>query len=559
MTRLLCTLLGLTLTATAALPAAAAEPRPLAPKVQLITTNAAHVLEDLEWVMSLTTPEEQKQHPVLVDYLEIFLIGVDRTKMLRMDPILTGEVERYRTAVPVLNFNQFRTRNLEPLGMNIRRIARTLYRLKMQEDVIGYMRFKDGYASFGEQKTDVPIDLVEPRSDVGHLLKAGYDAALDGRNGSEGIAERHGYFPAIRKQRLAELKQREDETAEEFNVRRVSADNSLDMEERLYAEAARLLLGLTIDRQQEQARMEIRVEPLADTDLKKEIDSYGQRASDFAAIPRGDDQSILSARINQPQDMLRQENLLGLSAAMRSRELAYTRTDDTYKGEAQEAMLAAVNMFFDLANEGVKTGLIDCFAEGQPTADGKYSLTAAARTSDGTKFIELLELLPKTGDVEVNLKVEETGGVQIHRTGIPELHRAWFEYFFGTQELYVGTEKDRVWLAAGAGALENLKAAIGVVTDKEADRGPADAPYMDIVMRPGPWLELRQFRRGTGGDEKLRKMAIEAFQPGDDRMTLLLKRVEEHVEGQLVGHRGTMRLLGKMFADFSKENLDEDE
>ena len=558
MTRLLYTVITLTAVTLCANPVAtAAEPRPLAPRVQMISSNANHILEDLAWVMSLTSPEEQKQHPVLVDYLEIFLIGVDRTKMLRMDPVLTGSVERYRSSVPVADFDQFRTRNLEPLGMDVRRIARTLYRLKMQEDLIGYMRYEGEYATFGEQKDDVPVDLPDPRSDVKHLIEPGYDLAFDGRNQTEGITERHGYFPEIRAQRLEKLKRGENESDEEFAVRRVSADNSLDMEERLYAEAARLLLGLTIDRVKQEARLEMRVDPLEGTDLAKEINSYGQRPSDFANVPRGTENNILSARINQPQDNMRQENLLALLAAMRTRELAQTKTSAEFNEDQRKVMLEAVNMFFDLAGEGVKTGLIDAFGEGQTLAGGKHTLTAAARTADGTKVIQLLELLPSTGDVKVDLNVDEAGGVKIHRTGLPKLHQAWFQYFFGTQELYVGTEKERVWIAAGEGALDNLKAAIGQVTG-DAEPGPADAPYLDVSVHPGPWMELRQFRKGADENEKIRKLAIEAFKPGDDLMTLVLKRVDQHAEGQLHGQPGTMRYLGKMLADFSKENLDED-
>ena len=50
---------------------------------------------------------------------------------------------------------------------------------------------------------------------------------------------------------------------------------------------------------------------------------------------------------------------------------------------------------------------------------------------------------------------------------------------------------------------------------------------------------------------------MDAFLIGDDSLTLNLKRVGDHLEGLMIGQPGILRFIGKMMADFSKENFED--
>ena len=65
------------------------------PRISATLKSSNELLADLEWVLKLTSPEEQKQWPVLKDYLDIFLIGVDPARPLRTDVVMGAKIDRY--------------------------------------------------------------------------------------------------------------------------------------------------------------------------------------------------------------------------------------------------------------------------------------------------------------------------------------------------------------------------------------------------------------------------------------------------------------------------------
>ena len=81
-------------------------------------------------------------------------------------------------------------------------------------------------------------------------------------------------------------------------------------------------------------------------------------------------------------------------------------------------------------------------------------------------------------------------------------------------------------------------------------------------MRLGPLVELRErvaAEEESDDDEdgKFRAMATEAFKAGDDRFEASLSRKDADITGVMSVETGIMRMVGKLIADFSKENLEE--
>ena len=540
---------ALVIVGAAAAPAAAQEQS--APKVVTMTTDATELLNDIRYSMSLASPAEQAQWPNLLKYLDVFLIGLDRAKPARMDIIYGGEFRRYRTSLPVENLKKFRDENLDTLGITSQRKSSFTY--KLSDAFEGWMRvFPNNFASIAKYQEDVPAEYT-PLKGIEHLLHRNYDAAVEGTNIPDGMEDRRRMYQRDRQEWMAKLQRDKNETDDDYALRRLLYEHQLDEAERIFVEGKHLLIGGTVNASKGEIRFDIEMTPLAETSLARNIDAIGKQPSQFAGVPKVKD-PIISGRITMPLDEQRQENLLELTELLRTRYKNIVNDRKTSTAAQKDAARKAVDLFFDMVDTGTKGGLLDGFMEGHPSGSGKNTVVGGLETTDGNAFIDILKLLPDINkDHRVEFDVAEAEGVKIHRATWPVEYRKDLQGFFGEDSYYVGTAKESIWFGAGPGALDELKAAI-------ADAGnPGDAkpgPFIDVLMRLGPWTELLHKRMGNTGRADMRERAIEAFRPGDDQFTLVLDKRDGHVAGEMIGNTGILRFVGKMFAEFTR-NIDE--
>lgn len=570
-------------------------------------------LQTAEYFLSLTAPEDQQQWPTVEGFLESLLEGVDRTRPMRMDLLLGGEETRYRTSIPVANFRLFE-KNIRLLGVKIRRIRDTriqgtLY--QTQDAYPGFMRFHQGYATFAKTR-EALIGYPDPRKAIDGLV-ARYHLAFENVNPAPGpqvLDALRRNFAQYRKQEMADLQRRQGATEADFALRQALRRTWLDEAERFYVEAERILLGWTTDTSKGQGRIDITVTPIPETSLAKAVNMLGQRPSYFAGLARHEN-SILSFRVNHPLDPARRENLLETGRRLQAEEKAEIQAREGLTESQRTAAREVVDLLYALHEDVVRGGVIDAFAEVHTNPSGHKTLLAgiqapaAARPSgrssqddagqqtappgedaapsperrpqegsdrqeappaaeaaqdraqppgDRSRIVHILELLPRTGRAEtVQLDADREGDVRIHAVTVSPQEFPHFEWFFGETTYYVGESDQAAWIAAGENALAELKSAIqqaGVPPDAQAD-----PTFFRFFAQLAPWLELRQRRSPEEGDPELRQMALEAFQQGQDTVSLRLQRVENRVEGELLADRGILRLFGKLIAEFSRETL----
>lgn len=547
-----------------------ASPNP-APAVTVAQNGAAELYKDLEYILKLTNANEQKQWPVLKDYLDLFLIGVDRDKPMRIDVLLGGKTVRYRPSFPIKSFRDFNQQNIQTLGIDVRVVRGTLY--SCRDAFTGFMRYKHGYATFGEKEEDVPPDMPDPSTAVAPLLEK-HDLVLDaGNTQTDSAAQeaRRTSFRTLRDDWLSAVKKKNEESEDDFLLRKLLFEQQLEEAERLYVEAETLRLGWVTDTDGGQGRLDLNLVPIKGTALEKTFQLLDSEPSRFTAIKRSEN-PILSMRVNYVLDEMRQQNLLELFDLLRNLEHHQIDAAQHRSDEEKAAARKAVDLTDELLASVVKAGRADGFLEAHATASGKHTLIGGFRAVDGNRVVEILKALQQSREGrQLAINAETAGDVQIHKLTVsPEVHPN-FQWFFGSEALYVGSSPETVWLAAGENVLSELKAAIQTTGSspadsaaKESDKSKADkpaagvseAPVFDFFAQMGPWIELRQRRNPEGGNVTLRKLALEAFQPGDDTWSLQLRRVDNAITGKLVAHPGILRLVGKMMADFSKENLD---
>ncbi len=557
------------------------------PRVSIMQAGANELLADVKYIVGLTDKKEQKQWPVLKDYFDVFLEGIDRTKPIRIDLLLDVKDVRYRSSFPVTSLKVFRDDNLDTFGIDSKRRALNFYELKMNKDPFGWMRYRRPYAIIAEERGDVPRHIADPLKAIAPVLAKKYDLAADIRNTADGQAKRKESFKRIRTELLAAVKQKQDEATEDFELRKTFTTFPLDEAERFFVEASQITLGWTTDVREQIGRLDLELAPIANTDLEKAVKLLAQEPSDFANIKKGE-HSILSGRINHPLDGMRTENLLEmwdkLSAQLKHKAEVSAKSTDTEKTNRKKV----IDLFFDMLKAGTQMGVVDGFIEVEEHSVHKHTVVAGIKAADGNAMIEIIKLLEaaKMGQ-QVQAGFDKQGDVSIHKVVLPDDKQDIFKDFLADDGIvYVGTSPETVWFAAGQDALEALKKAVDKVAQPNA--GKADDPFVDLSARVGPWLKLRDRYVAKAGGKKttktktkkktdetettaksvvadltadrdaLRKLALQAFQPDDDTIELQIKRIDNRVEGRLLVRPGVLRFVGKLLAKFSKENLDEE-
>ena len=543
-------------------PLSAQEEASLEPQVRMVQTGANRLLKDLEAVMSLTNAKEQKQTQVIKDYLDVFLVGVDKTRLVRMDWIFGEGPVRYRPAIPVNPQNEqiFWKQNLIPNGINKkRRIAKTLY--STTGTFKGYMRFRDNYAIFAEKLEDLPPLAPPPERGVAHLLKYTDNAAIELTNVSQGVEQRHVSFNGdngLRKQLTKDMIKTKTESQDAFDLRKLTFGQQLDELERIYAEAAYSRLVAKFDPAKKIGELDFVLTPLANTPLAGSIQNLNQAPLSFANVPKAP-QSNMSLRVRLPLDEMRQKHLTDTFELLR--KIAHNDADkNTKKTQAQkDATEEVIDLSFKFLIDNVKTGMADGFFEAHPHSNGTNTAVGAFKAVNANSTVDILKLLEKTRDGQkVQLNLAQEGGVNIHSFLISQEQFPGLKDFFGGYEIYIGTSPDALWFGAGTNAVEEMKAAIREVA--KPNTGQAADPFLTMSGRAAPWLELEAKSRPDAGGEqfkKYRRLMIEAGQPGDDQFAAWFNRQGDNVVGQWKAAPGWIRFLGKYLADFSEENLQE--
>ena len=547
-------------------PARQAGPDGPAPEITLMVQSADTVIRAVEFVMGLTGQVDQKQIPVVKDYLDIFLIGLDTRRPMRMDVITEPNTPlRYRPSFPVQNISQFTNNNLEGLGIRNRRIAGTVWSLSGAFE--GFMRYHHGYGSFAERpfyEKDLPRDIPDPTAGLQPLLSQQYDFGVLLQNREQGVEFRHEMFNAqLRPELLQNLKPLENESEDEFAVRKLLYENRLDELERYYAEASYGEVGGRLLQDRGMGRVDLHIAPIPGTALDASIKGLGQKPSYFAGVPRAEN-TILSARVNFPLDPLRSENTLELFELLRSIEKKNIEAETEPAAEQKQARQRVVDLVFDLLAANAKDGLLDAFAEAHPNASGKNTAVGGFRTVDGTAIVGILEAMKEARpERPIEIGVDQAGDVRIHSFQISEERRRSFNDFFGSDTVYVGSSQDAVWLAAGENAIEELKAAIERAGQPAGNAAPAQ--FVTVYAKLLPWLEL-QSQQPEADDpghpqvSKYRDIALQALRQGNDGViTLVAERDGNDLRGQAEAHTGILRFIGSAVAQFSRENLEDPE
>jgi hypothetical protein len=547
------------------------------PSVSAMLAGSNELMTDGQFVLSLANPVEQKQWPVLKSYLEVFLIGVDPKLPTRIEAVFGDKATRYIWSVPVSNFQNFNKNNLQAiLTPRVRLMSPGVYKLGSGKkgDFNGALLSTPPYAHLVEladpQSASASFDTAiqelkqvppNPAQVLKPLLDRKFILAFEVKNkktdGGSQIKRRES-FQSTRKEAVAGLKKEKGESAADFDLRKKAIEIQMDEAEWFFAESEYMLTGVTIDREKKTARGELELAPIADSELAKAVALLGTKASHFANIEKSA-HPIFSFRLNHPLTEMRKKNLLAMAALIRDGAKARAEANDKLKPEEKEATGQLIEKTHGLFEAAIKGGLADGFIDVHKGSSGKDVLLSGFHSPDGTKALEIVNLLQKSGAcTSVKLDVAEESGVKFHSAEFAKDKHPHWNDFVGAETAYIGVSKDAVWCAAGEGSLDALKAAIKKTT-QPPPAGAEKAPWAELIVKVKPWVEqAAKEPPKRKGEDKYRKLALAALEEGDDQLLIRLTVQDKKIVGELSMQTGLLRFGGKAAADFSKENLDTD-
>lgn len=563
------------------LPAGALAQEPHHARISFVHPGVDSLKADLKSMIDLTSPEEQESWVDLKDYIELFTIGSDGERTVRVD-ILTGIAPIcYEVWVPLTGEgsdlgDDFRE-NFEANGFPTRRDPqdRTLYEVDADPD-FGWLRFlpqlRYGVFIITADKSDLPLlkQIVlkagDPAADVQESLEL--DASIAGElvnstTSKEDQQKRRDATAEFRKTSMEAIQQRPDETSTEFALRQNTLKTQLDEIERLMAEAAEIRLWADYSREDHTAEVQFTAKAIEDTSLDATIAAFGTNPDVFAAIPSSDD-TVLSARLNHPVDDMRKayigEFLDLMKADLDDRFEKSEKLDADEKTNASEL----AGSVLQIARDTVDSGYLNAFVESVPDENGDFRTVAGFAVPEAARVNDLVPRFPEAGQGnEAQVDVESAGDFRIHRVRLAEGYLEIVDRVFGKEkDLFIAVSESQVWLASGTDALELLKSTIEQLGDAETNNVAlhADIHLLKWMESISAIVEELPEPESSSDKELLRERkrqlarAIEAMQSDDD-VSVHVTADEDTVSGTIRFNTGTIRFVGKMIAQFTMENL----
>lgn len=370
------------------------------PTVTIMLSSTGELESDLEAIMKMGGKEAEAQWPIIQAILPAFNAGIDPTRPIRID-IIFGKVRDYRISIPYDNQKAV-LGNIHGFigGKKPRRIGSGLYALNGPA-FEGILRdnSKIKYVIIAAEKNNIPANF-DPLPDLKPLLAAGYDLAASVKNTAEGVEDRKKAIADLREELLGGLKKTDDETDLEFEIRTVGLVHQLEELERLFADSESLVIGWTTDAAKKEARMDLELSALPETDLEKSILALGAKPSLFSSAAKSA-KSMFFGRVNHDLDEMRKAHLAEMLTLLTGQSVAEINSSEKIADDHKTASKDAATAFFDMLKAGSVMGVFDGFADIDYGDEGR-SIVGTIRAADGTKINGVLASLKAAGwDVEL--------------------------------------------------------------------------------------------------------------------------------------------------------------
>jgi len=534
---------------------------------------------DLKTLIDLTLPAEKTQWENIEGYIDTFAIGVDETRPVYVSAVTGVKPNALLIWIPLSGsqplFKQFRE-NLESLGYEVVRDGKdhSLYQIS-QDPEFGWLRVvaDSRYAVFvlTNDKSAMPTlkDLILKAKMPEGKIQGNMVAELV-NTATDDAAQKHRResFAEVRRVSLDAVQKRPEESATEFELRKLAVKQQMDEGERLLAEASRISAVLSLDKKTPTApvaSLKVFAAAIASSSLSGTIQQIGTQPDAFAGLAKFEG-SALSGRLNHPVDAMRQANILEF-LSLTEKDMADRLKVSKERTDSEKAVSNKVTSgVLDVFRASIKAGWLNAFIESVPDGKGEFTSVGAFSSPEAAKMTTVLPELADAGKGnQIEMNVASQGDVAIHRVQLAEGYIDLVDRIFGTKkDLFIGVSPTHVWLASGPGAVEKMKQTIAGLGAPQPSENPVhlDVKLLPWVQRfdeiakkdpPGKTTEEQELQREWA---RRRARAIASFQTGGDGATLDFQVKNGEVTGELTLESGILRFGGKLMSAFSKANLE---
>ncbi len=468
----------------------------LEPLLVLSLANYQSLLDDLNYIAK-TADDDRFFEKALPEFLSVItqdktfhlekLEGIDPAKPWGAALVAEGPELRMLAFVPVTGEAEAVVTQLKPLLGEAEAQDGGIYAVK-RGTLTGFVKVADGHAWLAQSRAHLDR-LPEPAAVLG-ALPTTYDGALQ-INFQKIPEELRGLLADQVGAALESVSQQaEGETESAFAFRQEVGRLRSTLMTRASAEAEAVTIGWNIDSAGKKFVADILIKPVAGSALASHFTSDLQNLkSRFGGV--------LTAGTPKPQLML---NLTGklerqtatdfLSVLDKYRAAVLDELDtstDIANDEERQALKNLANGFLDIARGTVEAGELDVAV--RLSTGIKSTLVAAAKVA---RPEELMKLFATFGELAANdkgfasakLNEAEHNGSAIHSITFKsdDDQIKFFERLLGKPTVYVTVKGDTAWMAAGTGAIDELKKAL--------DGGEIAVQPMRATMQLGPMIVI---------------------------------------------------------------------
>ena len=564
------------------------------PKISIVIASPDAVKDDLKLMLDLKpdlqlvkkikgrAPEIEKPWDKLKEYLDdVFLLGVDSSRLIRIDLVNSDDGVEYRSVFPIGDLDDF-LENLELFGIEPKRRARNYYLLSNAYD--GLMRVIDDFAVIGANRDLVPARGFDPIDDdlkkyaLDKDEKALFDVVFYMLNKEDTPKKRREEYASVKEELMAAVKQKEDESKEDYELRRAISELQLDELARYFADPAEVVIGWKTDNEKKTGNLLIDLLPDKNSMLEEAVAELGKVPSRFEGLEISEEK-ILHGTINLPLDEQQRKNMIGTMELFRDSGLADIKKSEALEEGQKTAFTEIVKILSNSMIETLKAGRMDGYVSASPAADGKYTLQGGLIFKNaGENVTRALELVPAARPGrEITMNVDKVGDVAIHSFSVSDENSAAYADLFGADSIHIGVGPDEVWYAIGADGIDVIKAAVTKANEVKIEKPSME--FVSLYLKLAPWIEWRARHakpeeeataeassESAEGEEskkpkvsrnELRDYAMKAFKTGDDVLTFSLKRDGDRVAGSGTLDTGLLRFAGHLIAKFTVTLSDE--
>lgn len=563
--------------------------------------NADTLIEELEYMVSELAGRKDSFENNVFPNIDIFLIGVDTEKPIRFDPLFSEQHGmELQLLIPLIDLDDFLNDNLDPIGIIPKpdRRDRDLYELtgNVYEGWLRVLKDPD-YAVIFPRKEVIPKGMEHPAKMHEKLVEKGFSLFAELDNTKTESEARQSAFEKMAKNTLDGIQKRPSESNNEHALRIAVLDQQLSMFQQYFVESRGLSIGSHIDQSKAVAIFDLTFNALDGTQLSKDIERVTAEPSYFAAVEPVKD-SVLTTRIHfmlNEAATTKLKKVYGLTETVAKEESA---ANDGLTADEKTSRSKLSELMNTILTQSAELKVIDCFVDVVPSGSS-HAFVMGVRSKGQAEINSAIdEIVAGREGLKLTKEIANIEGTVLHKLELGEDAPAALKELYGDgfDTVILGVSDEAFWIAFGEKAEEELgvriqavQAAVdvkgdGVIFSFDAKVAPLVKSLNELLNDENSLIgELYQERQAKRSEQKKLKEeeneesederpAREAAQnflsfewveniigtmKGEDDTLKFEMKVNEAgaIQGNGFAHKGILKAIGVMIADFADENL----